>query len=233
MRKSIILILAGLTLMSCSEAVGYGTATFGYDFGNSMTKTSTDDIQDAVASITSGITDAEFSFYVNKVSYSKAKAGEEVTLPVGQVRALLTYRPSSGQSIGKDVSLYTAPTFVADSTLDFHSYTGNVVVKARYNCALVVCDRNVVGSLSSGTTSLETADLGKYEGFFIYSNAADANFDITVTPKENTDYTERTLNIAWANLEKGKFYFLSPTGLTEGTTTFGLSLGEFVAGGEL
>ena len=135
--------------------------------------------------------------------------------------------------ISGDVIFYDEPYFIADSTVTFHSYYTEVVLRAEFNCAMVVVDPSETESVYLGSNELILADYGTFKAFYVYTDIKGSTAEIQVNAQMRSDFKKRTVTIDTAQLEYGKWYMLSPTGITSGTSEVDFEVDGFEEGGRI
>jgi hypothetical protein len=226
--KKILLLLA-VVMTACTKVGDYASVTMDYSLGNALTRVTASEVASGVSAIVGGLP-VEFYCYYGGRSVGKVASGGTITLPAGDIHIMMEYYPQNQTVIG-GLLFGSEPSFSADTTVTFHSYTKDVLIKAHYDCAMVVCDKSAVSEVVSDK-AIPTADFGDFFGFFV-SGESDDPATLKVISVARTDYKDRTFDLKWSDLEKGKFYTLSPTGITEGSGAIGFDIPDFGGGGAL
>lgn len=232
MKRLTILAVMLAVLASCTKDAEYASARLDFAVtGNTMTKVTTEEIRSAV---TDAVENLSVRIYYAKAGGGKGSfcnAGDVVTLPVGDVYINLEYYGECRQN--DDVLFYTEPYFYADTTVAFHSYYSDVIVRAHFKCAMVVVDPSETEDIYLDGTPLNLADYGDFKAFYVYADVPGATTQLRVHAKSQTDFTERDVTINPAELEWGRWYMLSPTGITSDDAGMGFIIDGFHEGGRI
>lgn len=218
-------------LASCSKQSEFVTARLDFTVSdNSMTKVTTADVQSAVEDAVRDLP-VRMSYGGAGKSTQRCNAGDVVTLPVGKVYVGLEYIGEAQER--EDVLFYDEPYFYADTTVDFHSYYSELVVRAHFRCAMVVVNPSEVEDISLNGEALNLADYGSFRAFYVYSDIPGSAADLTVYAKGQTDFEDRIVTLNTAQLEYGKWYMLSPTGITHKDAEMNFEIDGFEEGGRI
>lgn len=219
-------------LASCSKQSEFVTARLDFTVSdNSMTKVTTAEVQSAVEDAVRNLP-IDIWYWTDGTSQKKCSPGATVSVPVGNVRVRLEYYDGYPQ-ISNDVVFYDEPYVLADTTVVFHSYYNELTVLAHFNCAMVVIDPSETESVYLDNKELILADYGTFKAFYVFTDVDNATTDIKVYAVGQTDFKTRTLTLDTSQLEWGKWYMLSPTGIMEGNATVDFDIDGFEEGGRL
>lgn len=232
MKRLTILAVMLAVLASCTKDAEYASARLDFAVtGNTMTKVTTEEIHSAV---TDAVKNLSVRIYYAKAGTGKGSfcnAGDVVTLPVGDVYISLEHYGECRQN--DDVLFYTEPYFYADTTVAFHSYYSDVIVRAHFKCAMVVVDPSETEDICLDGTPLNLADYGGFKAFYVYADNIGSSTEVEVHAKWQTDFEDRTIVIDTANLRWGRWYMLSPTGITSDDAGMGFIIDGFYEGGRI
>lgn len=218
-------------LASCTKEAQFTKARLDFAVtNNTMTKVTTSDVHSAVEEAVHNLP-VKIYYGASGKSTAQCDAGDVVTLHVGNVNVGLEYYGDAQESNG--VLFYDVPYIYADTTVAFHSYYSELVVRAHFRCSMVVVDPSEVESIEIGGQTLTLADYGSFKAFYVYSDTDGASSDVTVYAKAQTDFTERDVTINPTELEWGKWYLLSPTGITSKDAEVNFDIDGFDEGGRL
>lgn len=232
MKRLTIFAVMLAVLASCNKETQFATARIDFAVSdNTMTKVSTTEVQSAVEQAVHQLP-VSISYGLIGQSSKNCSAGATVEVPVGKVKMRLEYYDGYPQISG-DVVFYDEPYFIADSTVTFHSYYTEVVLRAEFNCAMVVIDPSETESVYLGNNELILADYGTFKAFYVYTDTKGSTAYIQVNAQMQSDFKKRTVTIDTAQLEYGKWYMLSPTGITSGTAEVDFEVDGFEEGGRI
>lgn len=232
MKRLTILAVMLAVLASCNKETQFTTARLDFAVSdNTMTKVSTSEVHSAVENAVRNLP-IDIWYWTDGTSQKKCSPGATVSVPVGNVRVRLEYYDGYPQ-ISNDVIFYNEPYVLADTTVVFHSYYNELTVLAHFNCAMVVVDPSETESVYLGNKELILADYGTFKAFYVYTDIKGSTAEIEVNAQVQSDFKKRTVTIDTAQLEYGKWYMLSPTGITSGTAEVDFEVDGFEEGGRI
>lgn len=229
MKRLAILTVMLVLLASCTKS-GYVSAKIDYTISsNTMTKVTTAQVQSVVADVIKGLP-VKMGYGLEGGKVSVCDAGDVVSVPVGDVRVVLNYCDTY-PVISDDVAFFHTPVIYADTLVNFHSYYSELIVKAHFECSMIVIDPSVVDCVYIGNEELVFEDYGDFRALYVYAEEPGLQTKVKVYAKENTDYESKEVAIKPSALDWGKWYLLTPKGITEADAELNYIIDGFEEGG--